>query len=438
MRSLSNSLVSDFFGVLGVICLVGILHSPIALAADQIVILGDGNAWQVKHHGLDSHMFLGANAEKSPCASVAAALESACLTNRIEFDAFFSNLNSEPRRQWAGHLFKEWQSESKEYSHLIVDEAVVTADGAKGAKPNVAAVSVVPFVPNAQKPNLVAIPGLRPTALLLTNVSNEWKITAGVQGEPVLRYLAKEAVRFMDPDAFVQETARHGAEMLEANNLLQRQLGALKRGGHPATLANAAREQFEFQNKGVIITNWAGWKEYFNCQELIPPVIYDVRDTWKPDFSTPLSAQRSYRQAMHAADGKTLSDHMDASARDSFAFTYGTNWVSRTNFVLFPKITKCTVLFTATTKFQGLEYASVFIRTQEANNPTNGHVKFQSDTFVRVQGGYMKTSDFDYSNLFGNPGQAAHLRYLMLQRYPEFLEQASKSEFPEYYYTINE
>jgi hypothetical protein len=436
---LPGRLVVSLSGVLGVICMAGILCSPMVHAADQIVILGDGNSWLVKHHGSDSQTFLGANADMSPCASVAAALELAQKTNRVEFDACFYNLDSEPRRQWAERLFNQWQSYSWGHTHLIVDEALVSVDGTKGTRSNIAAVSVSPFVPNDQRGEVVTAPGARPTAVLLTNVNSRWKITVPRQGEPVLNFLTKQALREVNPNAYVQETVQRAAEQLEANNLLARQMGLIPQDGPFATAANAARERFELQNKGVVITNWTAWKEYFNCQELNPPRIYDVRDAWTPDFSTPLSAQRSYRHALYVADGETLYDHADDGRRAAFEFTYGKDWVvNRTNLILFPEITQITVLFTATTKFEGFEYVLVFIRAQEAENPTDGRVTFQSDIFKRTKRGYLKTADFNYSNLFGNPEQAARLQPTMVPRYPKLLEQASKSEFPAHYYTIDE
>ncbi len=323
-----------------VTCLAGLLLSPPVPAAEQIVIFGDGNTWRIRHHGVSSQSFLGTNTDASPCATVAAALEATRLTNHAEFGARFAGLTSEPRRHQAERLFNQWQSDARGYSHLIIDEAVASADGANAANPNAAAVSLAPFVPDAQGRKLLIVPGSRPTAVLLTNADNAWKINVGAQGEPVLNYLTKEALREVAPEAFAEETVRQAAGQREAYKLLARQLSLYEKGVHPATLGIAAKERYQLASKGVVITNWAAWKDYYNCQEFNPPVVYDMRDAWTPDFSTPLSAQRSYRHALHAADGKTLHDHMDASARDAFAFTYGTNWVSRTTFLLLPNIIK--------------------------------------------------------------------------------------------------
>lgn len=432
--------IARFRATTSAFCLAMLLHASPVLAGEQVIILGDGNAWKVRHHAVDTRTFLGANADQSPCARVAAALESAQLTNRAGFDACFSNLDTEPRRQWAERLFNQWQSDSRGHAHLIVDEAVVSVGGKKSARSNVAAVSVVPFVPSNQGGNKVTAPGARPTAVLLTNVNSKWRIVVPRQGEPVLNFLTKEALREVNPNAYAQETVHRAAEQFETYNLRAIQTNFLNEGRHPATLVNAARERFGLEDKGVILTNWSAWKEYYNCQELNPPVTYDVRDAWTPDFSTPLSAQHSYRRALSVADGKTLYDHADDGRRAAFEFTYGKDWVAnRTNLTLFPKITKITVLFTATTKFEGFEYVSVFIRAQEATNPTNGRVVFQSDIFKHTARGYLKTADFDYSNLFGKPGQAAGLDSTFgPPPYSKFLELASKSEFPKYYYTIDE
>jgi hypothetical protein len=212
----------------------------------------------------------------------------------------------------------------------------------------------------------------------------------------------------------------------------------LQDSGAPVAMINGVKESFVLQKDKTLLTNWLAWKTHYNLREINPPITYDVRDPWSVDFSNPVAAQRSYRHAIYIGDAKTLYQFADETGKKDLRVFVGDENIKQTTYEINPKITKYTVLFTASTKYEDNEYTMVFFRAQEGVNPKNGRVTFQSDIFKRTQNGYVYTADLDSSSTFGNPGQAAKVGPMFMPLYPQFYQIASKSEFPEYYYKIDE
>jgi hypothetical protein len=230
-------------------------------------------------------------------------------------------------------------------------------------------------------------------------------------------------------DAQINRQAANEADIIQG----------MEKAGVSAAVVNGIKEDFNLQNSGmqIVETNWAAWKLHYNFHELAPPVVYDVRDPWLADFSKPLSAQQSYRHAIYVGDGKTLHQFADETGKKELQRFIGDENIKKPTYEIFPNVTKYTVLFNASTKFEGNDYALVFFRAQENTTPTNGRVMLQADIFKQTTNGYVFTGDLDSSSPFGNPGRAAKLGPLFLNKYPDFYRIASKSEFPEQYYKID-
>lgn len=426
---------------LSLLCFAVVFISIQCLAADAIVQLGDGQSWTVRRFGRTPQVVQNqTNTIRSPAVTVATAMESAHFSNKAEFLACFTETSTSDFRTNINALFQEWQSFCNRYTYLVVDEAMLTS--IHGKESNHAAVSTVPFGLNPDQQDTNTVSGLSPKVSFLVKTNGVWKINVAERNDRISEFLLKGAMPLVyRSDLNTLKSRDELAGMIRRIDAERQDtiINGMRKAGTPDAIINGMNETFELEGRGVVITNWAGWKRQFSCKELSPPVIYDKRDPFAPNFSTPLSAQRSYRHVLYLADGKTLNNHIDDAQRKSFDFIYGKNWVStRTNYTAFPKLTKFTVLFTAATKFQGVEYAMVFVRVEEGVEPKKGIVTFQADIFKKTDSGYLKTSDFDNSGTFGNPCRAARVGSMLIPRYPKFIEAVKSSEFPEYYYLVEE
>jgi hypothetical protein len=285
------------------------------------------------------------------------------------------------------------------------------------------------------------MPELRASAVFLKKVNQEWKISPIEYDAKILPYLITQAspfVHYADPNVYSSPAQfRKANEEQEAS----RQAATIKfmqDSGATVAQINGVKESFALMKDGTLATNWLAWKTHYNFQELNPPITYDVHLPWGADFSNPLSAQHSYRHAIYAGDGKTLYQYADETGKNDLKRLVGDENVKRDTYEISPKITRYTVLFTATTKFEHHDYVMVFFRAQEGVDPKDGIVTFQSDIFKKTPNGYVYTADLDASFTFGNPGAAAHVGPMFMPKYSRFYQIASKSEFPEYYYKIDE
>ena len=133
-----------------------------------------------------------------------------------------------------------------------------------------------------------------------------------------------------------------------------------------------------------------------------------------------------------------IQSHADESGKALLMGAIGDVNIKKSTYEIFPRFTKYTVLLTATTEFDGNDYALVFFRVQEGENPKAGRVTLQSDFFKKTANGYVTTRDIDSRSSFGNPVEAAKANGTFLSLYPKFYDVVSHSEFPAYYYTIEE
>jgi hypothetical protein len=421
-----------------VVTVVAISNS--LFAQESILIRGDSFDWIVHHDGVSSQQCLGASFFGSPSKTVAIALEAAKASNKVQFDACFSDTNSNAFHERGDHLYNEWRLCSRQYIYLMVDEAVVS-NNINGQLNAMVAVSIAPFGLGSQKNEYSDMPVLRADAVFLTKIDHEWKISLQQFDQKILDYLigrAAPAVYHSDPNIFTsQEQVRIEQQKVAAINEAKF-IKQLQDGGASVARMNGVKESFALEKDGTLVTNWLAWKAHYNVREFNPPITYDVRDPWSVDFSDPVAAQRSYRHAIYVGDATTLYRFADEAGKKDLMTFVGDENIKKTTYEISPKITKYTVLFTATTKYEDNEYAMVFFREQEGINPKNGLVTFESDIFKKTQNGYNYTADLDSSSTFGNPGQAAKVGPMFMPHYTRFYQIASKSEFPEYYYKIDE
>jgi hypothetical protein len=410
-------------------------------AQDKPIIAGDKCNWIIEHYGLSSEKYLGTNSFGSPVRIIAEALKSAKAFDKKQFETYFSDPVSDVSRD---SLYNEWQLYSRLCPYIIVDEAVI--DNKNSSQPNTnteVAISLVPFglVSSFNKNNILPEPKASVVFLIKTN--QVWKISLAVEDNKLSDYLMNQASQLIyhaDSNVFTSSEDLKKSQTKSRDLREAEIIRGMQNNGASVAQINGIKENFSLENGDlrIVETNWLAWKRHYNFHELAPQVVYDVRDPWSVDFSTPLSAQRSYRHAIYIGDAKTLYQFADETGKKELHRFVGDENVKKVTYEVFPKITKYTVLFTAITRYDENDYALVFFRAQENTNPTNGRVAFQADIFKRTQQGYVFTGDFDPSSTFGNPGRAANVGFMFLCKYPQFYQIASKSELPEYFYKIDE
>jgi len=409
-------------------------------AQESTLIRGEKYDWIVRHDGMNSQQCLGAVFFGAPSKAVAIALEAAKASNKVQFDACFADTNSNVFHEQIDSLYNEWRLCSRQYIYLIVDEAVVS-NNPNGQLNSIVAVSIAPFGLGSQKKEYSDMPKLRADAVFLTKINHEWKISLQQYDQKILDYFigrAAPVVYHSDPNIFTSQEQVGLAQQQAAVVNEAKFIKNLQDSGASVARINGVKESFALMKDGALATNWLAWKMHYNVREINPPITYDVRDPWLVNFSDPVAAQRSYRHAIYVGDAKTLYRFADETGKKDLQVFVGDENIKKATYELSPKITKYTVLFTATTKYEDNEYAMVFFREQEGTNPKNGRVSFESDIFKHTQNGYVYTADIDSSSTFGNPGQAAKVGPMFMPPYPRFYQIASKSEFPEYYYKIDE
>lgn len=225
---------------------------------------------------------------------------------------------------------------------------------------------------------------------------------------------------------FKQEEKRRQDEILQK---------VRDRGASPAEI-NANKDFFQRLNSNGLIETWSDWTNSFHPQILNPPIIFDARDPFPPDFTSLTSAYRSYQRAIWAGDGESLLNHSDESEQAWLKRQLKVErGVKRTTYqIVLTNVTHYTVLLTASTVFEGRDYSLVLARAQENTNPKAGLVTFNVVVFQRRGNGFILSRDLDTLSTFGGVTRVA--RAGGLSRYPRFYEKASKSELPPHFYTI--
>ncbi len=269
-------------------------------------------------------------------------------------------------------------------------------------------------------PALVALgqPAQNPATPVFTNA-------AQVKAEFRSRYFftnAAEAKAF-----FKVEEMKHQDEILQK---------VRDRGASPAEI-NANKDFFQRLNSNSLIKTWSDWTNSFHPQILNPPMIFDARDPFPPDFSTLGSAYRSYCRALRAGDEEALLNNSDESEQAWLKrYLKVERGVKRSTYETFTNLTHFTILLTASTVFEGRDYHLVLARGEEHTHPKAGIVVFRVVIFRRTGNGFVLSRDLDMLSAFGGVTQAAGASLVSLLPYPKFYEKASKSDFPPHFYTI--
>jgi hypothetical protein len=410
-----------------------------ARAQNEVEVKGDKYEWIVKHRGLSTDNYLPATNSDTAIGVVASAVKAAKNADRVAFDAYFNGSTSNDSRD---SLFKEWQIASREFPYVIVSEAA-PKNNREDQSSFPTAFSLVPFGLTANQNRGNGLSHLKANVVFVTRTNREWKLFLGPFDPKLYNYLvsqASESGAHSDPQIFHSEADLKSSELRSRMSNEVSIIEGMRKSGASEAQINGIKENFSLENGGLqgVETNWAMWKDRYHFQELTPPKSYDVRDSWPADYASLLAAQRSYRHAISVGDAETLLKFADESGKKAVHSFIGDEKVKKPTYEVFPKITKYTVLFTASTELHGNNYFLVFFRAQENVDARNGTVLFQSDIFKRTPTGYVFTGDLDPSSTFGNPGRAANLGFAFFLKYPRFYEIASKSEFPQHYYKIDE
>ena len=205
-------------------------------------------------------------------------------------------------------------------------------------------------------------------------------------------------------------------------------------------LCNQFKQAFDLENRGIQIKTWQDWTNYYHAEILTPPVKFDVRDHFEPDFSSPIKAYRSFNHAMRTGDTATLIRNSDETGRawlDQSGVRPGAkveNYESRTGL----KLNECTILLTARDTFEGKDYVLVLARHQEQESPRSGRLAFNIIIFRKTKDGYLHTRDLYRGSPFGSVLALARANGTLFLAYPEFHEKAKLSDLPPHFYTIQE
>lgn len=404
---------------------------------DTNAVQGDLGTWNLRWIGRGLNT--GASGKPvMPERAAWGALETARSGDLREFEKLFVLPDSSRDASRVKTKFAQMQTVGRDYLFVIANEA--TLQPSSPSNQALTAISVVPVVPrNAGMPTPSSEP--TPFVLFMKPTESEWKVFA-YSPDPklesnLLQRASSHVARAPRPtvnNAAQAAALRRAMQISSQSNILR---GYELRGASQSEV-NAIRERFELENSGESVNTWEQWKARYKPFLLDPPATFDVRDGSPIDFSTPVAALKSYRRAILTGDARTLLAHADQSGRAWLKRQVGVDENSpKSTYEMFPKLSRVTVLFTATNRFDGKEYVLVFSRDQASISPKENRVAFNMDVFRYVGGKLQITDDIGIISPFRGVIAAAKADNGNLMPYPKFFEATKQSSFPPYFYTIN-
>lgn len=168
-----------------------------------------------------------------------------------------------------------------------------------------------------------------------------------------------------------------------------------------------------------------------------PPVVFNISDPFKPDFSTPVNSLRSFWTALYFGDAKTLLAHSDTSALHLLRRQFGVSETNQKDTYFFPEPhKKITVLFSGETQIGGNEYVLLFYRREEEERPRDHVFSFHTTFFKRSGNGYL-LSEAPRGSQFSDVLTVMGADPMRIRGpYPQFSEQLKESNMPERFYII--
>lgn len=207
-------------------------------------------------------------------------------------------------------------------------------------------------------------------------------------------------------------------------------LDDMRKKGFPEPSIISAKETFQLMNNGVQMTNWAHWVEYYRARILISPIRFDLHEPFQPDFTTPENACRSYLRLHLIGDGKALLQNADRTGRERLrSYIKEGETRSSYNTLATNRLTRITVLLTASTILEGREYVVVCWRAEDALDPTKDAISLQRAFFVLRDDKYLFTDDMRDSGLAWL-FSLARLQRQGFWKYPDYIKDLKASDLP--------
>ena len=408
---------------------------PIQPALAQSTEAGVNSEWQTQWHGIgigQKEVFKLPRA----CPVAAQALEAAKQGDFAGFCSFYEGVTTNQPPERIKSRYNDLNSLLKRYACLIAHEAVMT-NTSNGQITVYSAMSIVPrelLADNAVPDSEGALKAL----IIFARLSGDsWKLLVERMDEELENALRRQA----DPLCYRPNVFSKKAVDQMVRQSHDAQLEKMRKDGASGPTITSMREVFQVMEKGIPVASWETWTNCYKAVILDPPVVFDIRDEMKIDFSNPISACRSYHRAAFLRDTQTLTNHSDTYFGAELPKRYEREKAQlpslRTNVSVVSQ-SRITMLLTAMTSVDGKDYAMVLWRSQDAEAPTKKRISFQKSFFVHdsQRKSYLLTEDMShgsvFNSLFGLQGAAA----VGFSTYNDFYEAMKKSRFPKHFYTV--
>lgn len=373
-------------------------------------------------------------------ACIARALDIAEEEKLPDFAACFLDADTNSPSERVKDLYKEWNLVSRQYHYIIATEATLSPAASTNLTNVISAVSVVPAMRRLPKVDFSNTPPLQVRVVFAMQMGKEWKLLQEPYDNQIANFLLNRDSRYLyhpvlnvfsneyqAKDAFKAEELKNQAKIINEWR---------SRNARPEEI-NGMIQKFQFSNAGKSVRTWQEWTNYFNPRVLNPPLVFDEREPYPFDFTSPVAAYKSYNRALFVGDSKTLLDHADETGRAWLKRQLGVDESHKqSTYESLTKMTSYTILLTATNTFEGNNYVLLLARNQENVNPKLGHVAFDVMIFRDMTNSFFISRDLDFTSDFGGVVQAARANGANLFPYSQFYEKVKQSEFPPYFYTI--
>lgn len=420
-----------FFGALLIVCLQ-------AIANDTSSVSGDKGNWTARWSGQGITATTSGLSDANQ--SVGRAVNAAKTKNFAEFAQFFSNIDAKNPPENVVSLFEEWQAAS-DFGFLIGTEVILS--NPEDGENELRAVTVIPALRENTKENQGEHSGLKARVVFQRRSGDGWKLLPDALDKRIEEQLLHMDSRWVfKPDANVFRSEEEAKVVFKQRRLEEQEkiIQSFRDKKTKPAIVNQLKQAFDLENKGIEIKTWKDWTNHYHAQILNPPVRFDVLDHFESDFSTPVSAYRSFWHTMRHGNAEALIQNSDESGQVWLSETgvrpgaKAEAYYSRTGL----KLNECTVLLTATDTFEGKDYVLVLARHQEKESPKTGRLALDVVIFKRTKSGFIHTRDLDIGSPFGNVLGVARANGTLFLPYPEFHEKAKMSDLPPHFYTIQE
>lgn len=329
--------------------------------------------------------------------------------------------------------YDELETNIQQYVYVIEQEALM--DGGKATSSSeYSAISVVPVMSRekSHKGMMTNEPQLQAQVFFAKKMAGSWRLLPDIFDKQIEQYLLKQAstILYQPKKSFTPEGILEQEKKFQSDSL-----DTMRQNGASQERISSQKEVYEVDNTHTQIKHWADWTNYFKANILNPPIKFDQCDAYNYNYGDPVSAFRSYMYASTTGDANALIKYADTSQLQYLKRMGVDPSVKAGSYEITNAMTCQIVLMTATTFFDGKDYALVLFRSQNKSDPRNGSIGLHVMIFVRNQDVYLATRDL-YDSYFGGILFAAHASGRMIWKYSDFIKTMKQSEFPASFYVV--